>query len=65
MTNASCSRAAVSAWLASGVEDEACSRACADRLGISRATARTHLSHIFSKTDARRQAELVRLLMQI
>ena len=40
-------------------------QACADRLGISRATARTHLSHIFSKTDARRQAELVRLLMQI
>ncbi len=40
-------------------------QACADRLGISRATARTHLSHIFSKTDARRQAELVRLLMQM
>jgi DNA-binding CsgD family transcriptional regulator len=38
---------------------------CADRLGISRATARTHLSHIFSKTEVRRQAELVRLLMQM
>ena len=39
-------------------------QACADRLGISRATARTHLSHIFQKTDTRRQAELVRVLMQ-
>lgn len=37
-------------------------QACADRLGISRATARTHLSHIFRKTNTRRQAELVRLL---
>ena len=38
-------------------------QACADRLGITRATARTHLSHIFRKTDTRRQAELVRLIM--
>lgn len=37
-------------------------QACADRLGISRSTARTHLLHIFRKTDANRQAELVRLL---
>ena len=38
-------------------------QACADRLGITRATARTHLAHIFRKTDTRRQAELVRLIM--
>jgi DNA-binding CsgD family transcriptional regulator len=38
-------------------------QACADRLGITRATARTHLSHVFRKTGAQRQAELVRLLM--
>jgi DNA-binding CsgD family transcriptional regulator len=37
-------------------------QACADRLGISRSTARTHLLHIFRKTDTSRQAELVRLL---
>ena len=37
-------------------------QAAADRLSISRATARTHLSRIFDKTGARRQAELVRLL---
>jgi DNA-binding CsgD family transcriptional regulator len=36
-------------------------QAAADRLGISLATARTHLRHIFEKTGARRQAELVRL----
>jgi DNA-binding CsgD family transcriptional regulator len=39
-------------------------QACADRLGISRSTARTHLLHIFRKTDTSRQAELVRLLSQ-
>jgi DNA-binding CsgD family transcriptional regulator len=38
-------------------------QAAADRLSISRATARTHLSRIFDKTGARRQSELVRLLM--
>jgi DNA-binding CsgD family transcriptional regulator/PAS domain-containing protein len=38
-------------------------QACADRLGITRATARTHLSHIFRKTSTQRQAELVRLLI--
>jgi DNA-binding CsgD family transcriptional regulator len=37
-------------------------QAAADRLSISRATARTHLSRIFDKTGTRRQAELVRLL---
>jgi DNA-binding CsgD family transcriptional regulator len=40
-------------------------QACADRLGISRATARTHLSHIFRKTGTNRQAELVRLLSRL
>jgi DNA-binding CsgD family transcriptional regulator len=39
-------------------------QAAADRLGISAATARSHLSNIFDKTGSRRQAELVRLLMQ-
>ena len=39
-------------------------QACADRLGISRSTARTHLLHIFRKTNTSRQAELVRLLTQ-
>ena len=38
-------------------------QACADRLGVSLATARTHLAHIFRKTGVARQAELVRLLM--
>lgn len=37
-------------------------QAAAARLGISLATARTHLEHIFEKTGARRQAELVQLL---
>jgi DNA-binding CsgD family transcriptional regulator len=40
-------------------------QACADRLGISRATARTHLSHIFRKTSTKRQAELVRALSRL
>jgi len=39
-------------------------QATADRLGISVGTARTHLSKIFNKTGATRQAELVRLLLQ-
>ena len=34
------------------------------RLGISLETARTHLAHVFDKTGAHRQAELVRLLLQ-
>lgn len=37
--------------------------AAAARLRISRATARTHLIHIFQKTSTRRQAELVRLML--
>lgn len=38
--------------------------AAASRLGISVATVRAHLSHIFEKTGVHRQAELVGLLMQ-
>jgi DNA-binding CsgD family transcriptional regulator len=38
--------------------------ASAARLGIAAATVRAHLSHIFEKTGVRRQAELVRLLLQ-
>jgi DNA-binding CsgD family transcriptional regulator len=37
-------------------------RAAAGRLGVSLATARTHLRHVFDKTGARRQAELVGLV---
>jgi DNA-binding CsgD family transcriptional regulator len=39
-------------------------QAAAGRLGISLATARMHLAHIFDKTGTHRQAELVRLLLQ-
>lgn len=39
-------------------------QAAADRLKVTRATARTHLAHIFAKTGTRRQAELVHLLLQ-
>jgi DNA-binding CsgD family transcriptional regulator len=38
-------------------------QASADRLGVSLSTARTHLARIFEKTDTRRQAQLVRLLL--
>jgi DNA-binding CsgD family transcriptional regulator/PAS domain-containing protein len=34
----------------------------ADMLGISEPTVRTHLQHVFSKTDTPRQADLLRLL---
>jgi DNA-binding CsgD family transcriptional regulator len=36
-------------------------QAAADRLGVSLATARTHLRHVFEKTGTQRQAELVGL----
>lgn len=36
----------------------------AKRLSISITTARTHLNHVFCKTATRRQAELVRLIVQ-
>jgi DNA-binding CsgD family transcriptional regulator len=37
-------------------------QAVADELQISLTTARTHLQHVFGKTETRRQAELVRLI---
>lgn len=37
-------------------------QAAADELRISLTTARTHLQHVFEKTETRRQAELVRLI---
>jgi DNA-binding CsgD family transcriptional regulator len=39
-------------------------KAVAARLGIAPTTARTHLTSIFNKTGTRRQAELVRILLQ-
>jgi DNA-binding CsgD family transcriptional regulator len=39
-------------------------KASADRLGISVTTARTHLTHVFAKTETRRQAELARFVLQ-
>jgi DNA-binding NarL/FixJ family response regulator len=40
-------------------------QAAADRLGITRATARTHLQSVFDKTGAHRQAGLVRLVLKL
>ena len=34
----------------------------APALGISEATAKSHLQHIFAKTDTSRQADLVKLI---
>jgi DNA-binding CsgD family transcriptional regulator len=51
---------AESAFLAEIVKGDGL-RAAASRLGVSLATARTHLRHVFDKTGARRQAELVGL----
>jgi len=39
-------------------------QATASRLGVSLTTVRTHLAHVFDKTGTRRQAELVRLMLQ-
>jgi DNA-binding CsgD family transcriptional regulator len=36
---------------------------CASRIGISQATARTHLHRVFEKTGTKRQAELVRKVL--
>jgi DNA-binding CsgD family transcriptional regulator len=38
-------------------------QAAADRLGVSLATARTHLRHVFDKTGTQRQADLVGLMV--
>lgn len=40
-------------------------RPVADELAVSLTTIRTHLQHVFDKTDTHRQAELVRLLLSI
>ncbi|RUP00346.1 helix-turn-helix transcriptional regulator [Hyphomicrobium sp.] len=48
-------RVLAAVWEESGVQQ------IAERLGISAATVKTHLNHIFSKTGLRRQADLVRL----
>lgn len=40
-------------------------RAIADALGISPATVKTHLHHVFQKTGARRQVDLVKLVAGI
>jgi DNA-binding CsgD family transcriptional regulator/PAS domain-containing protein len=40
-------------------------QAAADRTGVTLATARTHLQHIFQKTRTHRQAELVRLIAEM
>ncbi|WP_255608132.1 hypothetical protein [Methylosinus sp. Sm6] len=37
----------------------------AEELGTGHSTARKHLKRIFDKTGARRQAELVRLIMEL
>jgi DNA-binding CsgD family transcriptional regulator len=37
----------------------------ADELSVSLATVKTHLQHVFDKTDTHRQAELVRLLLTV
>jgi DNA-binding CsgD family transcriptional regulator len=34
----------------------------AERLGVARTTARTHLQRVFDKTGARRQGDLMRLV---
>jgi DNA-binding CsgD family transcriptional regulator len=38
--------------------------ALATQLGISKATVKTHLNHLFAKTGAKRQADLLRLLAE-
>ena len=38
-------------------------QAAADALGVTLATVKTHLQHVFGKTGTQRQAELVNLLL--
>jgi DNA-binding CsgD family transcriptional regulator len=40
-------------------------RAAAQQLGIAVTTARTHLQHVFEKTQTQRQSELTGLVLQI
>jgi DNA-binding CsgD family transcriptional regulator len=53
---------AAEAILASHIVRGRTLRACAELIGISEPTARTHLHRIFEKTGTRRQAELVQLI---
>ena len=39
--------------------------AVADELSLSLATVKTHLQHVYQKTDTHRQGELVRLLLSL
>lgn len=48
----------VAAVLETGSVDE-----IAGRLGISKATVKTHLNHVMAKTGAKRQADLIRLVL--
>jgi DNA-binding CsgD family transcriptional regulator len=50
------------AAVAMAIADGTGLQAAADKLEISLTTARTHLQHVFEKTETRRQAELVRLI---
>ena len=45
------------------VEEVGGLKAIAESLGISQATVKTHLHHLFQKTGTRRQADLVKLVM--
>jgi DNA-binding CsgD family transcriptional regulator len=40
-------------------------RVAAQQLGIAATTARTHLQHVFQKTNTRRQSELTSLILQV
>jgi DNA-binding CsgD family transcriptional regulator len=53
--------ARLAALLATGIALEA----AAQRLGVSRETARTQLKAVFAKTETHRQSELVALLAQL
>ena len=51
------------ARLADALAGGASVREAATKLGVTYETARTHLKRLLSKTGARRQAELVRILL--
>ena len=53
------------ARVASEVGKGQCPKGVADALHVTPSTVRTHLHHVFAKTDMRRQAELMRLIAQI
>jgi DNA-binding CsgD family transcriptional regulator len=52
------------ASLAAAIVDGAGLASAAERLGVSRATARSHLAAVFLKTETRRQAQLTRLIVE-